>query len=251
MNRKRTRRKTMKNFNARDLRSGSLLLAVAASAVALGGCMHGAEPGTRVAGWTLIDPAQRHPILVSEEPTVLPLRVVRGSSGLSPRQRAEIVDFYAHFRAQNNGSGRILVHAPSGSPNEVAAMHAVQEIRALLESEGAGEGDINVDAYHSEGEPQPPVRLSYMKYVAEAPDCGMWPTNLGYEPANLPYPNLGCATQRNFAAQVANASDLIQPRGMTPRSSERRDVTWNKYLKGETTGSQKTDEEKVKVKGSN
>lgn len=241
----------MKDFKANNLRSGSILLAATLSAFALGGCMHGAEPGTRVAGWTLIDPSQRHPILVSEEPTVLPLRVVRGSSGLSPRQRAEIVSFYAHFRAHNSGGGRIIVHAPSGSPNELAAMQAVHEIRALLESEGAGEGDINVEAYHSEGEPQPPIRLSYMQYVAEAPDCGMWPTNLGQEPANLPYPNLGCATQRNFAAQIANASDLIQPRGMTSRSSERRDVIWNKYIKGEPTGSKKTDEEKVQVKGSN
>ncbi|MBU2583226.1 MAG: CpaD family pilus assembly lipoprotein [Alphaproteobacteria bacterium] len=241
----------MKNFKARELRSGSLVLAATLSAIALGGCMHGSEPGSRVAGWTLIEPSQRHPIMVSQEPTVLPLRINRGSSGLSPRQRAEIVDFYAHFRAQSSGGGRVIVQAPSGSPNEVAAMQAVQEVRALLESEGAGEGDINVEAYHSDGDPQPPIRLSYMKYVAEAPDCGMWPTNLAQEPANLPYPNLGCATQRNFAAQVANASDLIQPRGMTSRSSERRDVIWNKYIKGETTGAKKTEEEKVKVKSAN
>lgn len=241
----------MKNFKTRDLRSGCLVLAATISALALGGCMHGSEPGTRVAGWTLIDPAQRHPILVSQQPSVLPLQVARGTSGLSPRQRAEIVNFYAHFRAQSGGNGRVIVHAPSGSPNEVAAMHVVQEVRALLHSEGASEADINVEAYHSESDPQPPIRLSYMKYVAEAPDCGVWTSNLASEPANLPYPNLGCATQRNFAAQIANASDLIQPRGMTSRSSERRDTIWNKYIKGDPTGSKKTDEEKVKVKSSN
>jgi len=241
----------MKNFKTRDLRSGCFILAAMISAFALGGCMHGSEPGTRVAGWTLIDASQRHPILVSQEPSVLPLRVARGSSGLSPRQRAQILNFYAHFRTQDSGGSRIIISAPSGSPNEVAAMHAVQEVRALLQSEGAADSDINVEAYHTEGEPQPPIRLSYMSYVAEAPDCGVWPTNLASEPANLPYPNLGCATQRNFAAQIANASDLLEPRGMTPRSSERRDVIWNKYIKGETTGSKKTDEEKVKVKGNN
>ncbi len=241
----------MKNFQSRDLRSGCLILAATISALALGGCMHGNEPGTRVAGWTLIDAAQRHPILVSEQPSVLPLRVARGSSGLSPRQRAQVLNFYAHFRARSSGNGRIIINAPSGSPNEVAAMHAVQEVRALLQSEGAGEGDISVEAYHTEGEPQPPVRLSFMKYVAEAPDCGVWPTNLASEPANLPYPNLGCATQRNFAAQIANPSDLLEPRGMTARSSERRDTIWNKYVKGDPTGSKKTDEEKVKVKGNN
>lgn len=240
----------MKTVQTKDLRSGLLILAATVSALALAGCKH-TEPGTRVAGWTLIDPSQRHPILVSEEPTVLPLRVARGSSGLSHRQRAQVLDFYARFRAQSSGSGRIVVNAPSGSPNEVAAMHAVQEIRAILQGEGAGESDIIIEAYHTEGEPQPPVRLSFLKYVAEAPDCGVWPTNLASEPANLPYPNLGCATQRNFAAQIANPADLIEPRGMTSRSSERRDVIWNKYVKGEPTGSKKTDEEKVKVKGNN
>lgn len=238
----------MKTYQTKDLRSGLLILAVSLSAVGMAGCQH-MEPGTRVAGWTLIDPSQRHPILVSEQPTEINLSVARGSSGLSPRQRAQVLNFYAHFRANSSGNGRIIVHAPSGAPNEVAAMHAVQEVRALLESEGASGSDINVEAYHSESEPQPPVRLSFMQYVAEAPDCGVWPTNLAQEPANLPYPNLGCATQRNFAAQIANASDLIEPRGMSSRSSERRDVIWNKYVKGEPTASKKTDEEKVKIKG--
>lgn len=240
----------MTNFKSRELRSGFVVLAAAISALTLAGCKH-TEPGTRVAGWTLIDAAQRHPILVSEEPTVLPLRVARGSYGLSPRQRARILDFYAQFRTQDSGGSRIIVHAPSGAPNEVAAMQAVQEIRILLENEGAAESDILVEPYHVEGEPQPPIRLSYLSYVAEAPQCGDWPTNLAREPGNLPYPNLGCATQRNFAAQIANASDLIEPRGMTARASERRDVTWNKYIKGETTSSKKTDEEKVRVKDSN
>ena len=30
---------------------------------------------TRVAGWTLIDPSQRHPILVSQEPTTHLIRI--------------------------------------------------------------------------------------------------------------------------------------------------------------------------------
>lgn len=237
-------------LNKGKLRTGCVIAAAAFSALALAGCKH-TEPGTRIAGWTLIDPAQRHPILVSEQPTVLPIRIARGSYGLTPRQRAEILDFYAHFRAQDSGSSRIIIQVPSGSSNEVAAMQAVHEVRSLLLHEGAPEANILVEAYYAEGEHRPPIRLSYTRYIAEAPECGIWPTNLATEPANLPYPNLGCATQRNFAAQIANASDLIQPRSMTPRSSERRDVIWNKYIKGDTTGSKKNDEEKVKVSDSN
>jgi pilus assembly protein CpaD len=53
---------------------------------------------------------------------------------------------------------------------------------------------------------------------------------------NLPYPNFGCATQRNFGAQVANPADLLGPRSETARSSERRDQVWSKYVKGAATG---------------
>ena len=49
----------------------------------------------------------------------------------------------------------------------------------------------------------------------------------------MPWPNMGCATQRNLAAAVADPSDLVEPRGETPRPGERRDVVWGKYVKGE------------------
>jgi len=67
----------------------------------------------------------------------------------------------------------------------------------------------------------------------------------------LPYPDFGCATQRNFAAQVANPADLIGPRSMTPAAAERRDVVWGKYIKGESTISQKQADERSVVKGAN
>ena len=44
----------------------------------------GRDPGAHVAGWTLIDPTQRHPIMVSQQPATLNVRVARGSQGLTP-----------------------------------------------------------------------------------------------------------------------------------------------------------------------
>ena len=87
-----------------------------------------------------------------------------------------------------------------------------------------------------------------MRYVAEAPECGQWPINVAYEPNNLPMANTGCASQRNLAAMVANPADLVAPRTMTPRSGERRDVTWDKYQKGETTASQKNEDGRVSTR---
>ena len=57
------------------------------------------DEGTRVAGWSLIDPSQRHPIMVTQQPTTLSLRVASGSYGLSPHQRAQVISFLERYRA--------------------------------------------------------------------------------------------------------------------------------------------------------
>ena len=126
-------------------------------------------------------------------------------------------------------------------------MNAVRDTRYLLAKEGVADADMIVEAYHSGASANPPIKVSYLRYVAEGPECGDWSSNLASEPMNLPYPNFGCSTQRNFAAQIANPADLIMPRNMTPRSSERRDTTFDKYVKGDTSGAKKSDEEKIQV----
>jgi len=223
---------------------------VLASAVALAivGCRPG-EDGPQVAGWSIADPAARHPIMVSQKPSSISVRVARGAYGLSPHQRAQLAEFVDRYRNGDNGNSKMIISAPSGAPNEVAAMQAVAEIRHMIRAAGFDETSVSVEAYHEEKDPQPPIRISYLRYVAEAAECGRWTSNLAHEPNNLPYPNLGCATQRNFAAQIANPADLLGPRTQTPAAGERRQVVWEKYNKGDSTVAQKQSDEKVQVKG--
>ena len=75
--------------------------------------------------------------------------------------------------------------------------------------------------------------------TAQAGPCGLWPNDLGpsfdrTNNENLPYWNLGCATQRNLAAMVENPADLVQPRGETAASTSRRTFAMEKYRKGES-----------------
>lgn len=224
------------------------ITAVAAIALMATACKH-MDEGPKVAGWSLVDPSQRHPILVSQRPSTLNVNVPRGSSGLSPRQRADVLDFAARYRAADAGNSRLVVAAPSGGSNEVAAMNAVHEIRAILANEGFGESAISVETYPADAHGPAPVRVSYLRYVAEAPECGAWPTNIARDPSNVPYANLGCATQRNFAMQVANPADLLGPRTMTGRSAERRDQVYEKYIKGDVTTAKKTEDERIQTQG--
>lgn len=217
--------------------------AVLRLAVALGTCVTLAgcktpEDHNQVTGWTLTDPSQRHPIMVSQQPAKMSIRVARGSHGLSPHQRAQVVDFTGKYRAGDSGNSRLVISAPSGSANEVASMQAVAELRHLLREAGFGEDSINVEAYHEDRDPQPSIRISYSRYVAEAPECGHFPANLASGPNNLPHANLGCANQKNFANQVANPADLVAPRAMTSVAADRRDDGINKYIKGKATHSE-------------
>lgn len=225
--------------------------ATALVALLLAGCANGQDPGGHVAGWSMISPDQRHPILVSEQPANHAIRIARGSDGLSPHQRAGLGDFIGRYRGSDAGNGRLSIAVPSGSPNEISALKAVADVRDIARDYGIDESRIAVSPYRAAGDRDPAIRISYNRYVAEAPECGYWPTNIGDDARNLPYPNLGCSTQRNFAMQVANPADLLGPRTMTPALSERRDVKWEKFNKSETTVTKKDQDERASTKSEN
>jgi pilus assembly protein CpaD len=223
------------------------LAAVSVIALLVTACRLGDEPGAHVAGWTAIDARQRHPIIVSEQPANLSVRIARGSTGLTPQQRAQVADFINRYSARDAGNGRIMVAAPSGSANEVAAMHAVADLRHIVRDFGISDANLSIQPYRAGGDA--PLRIGYARFVAEAPECGGdWSTNLADDARNVPYPNLGCASQRNLAAQISNPADLLGPRTMQPGATERRDVVWDKFVKGDSTVAKKDAEEKVQVK---
>ncbi len=214
----------------------------------ISGCMP-EHRSPEVAGWAVIEPSQRHPIMVSEQPTTLPLKVPYGSAGLTPMQRAQLINFSERYRARDAGNSKLVIFAPTGGRNDVAVMEAVADIREILRDSGFDDASVTVDTFPAGGNAQPSIRVSYLKFVAEAPECGQWDTNVADDRLNLGTPNIGCASQANLAAMISNPADLLGPRTMTPRSSERRDQTWDKYVKGDSTVARKTSDERVQVQG--
>ncbi len=185
------------------------------------------------APFTLANANERHPIAVKQGEVTLDLAVYRGASGLNPSQRDELSAFLRDYKSQ--GAERLLIRAPSGGANETAALHAYDEVRRAMRSAGIDLRSVALEPYFGNGDPSAPLRLSYLQFVAEAPDCPDWSEDVGRDPQNMPWPNMGCATQRNLAAAVANPEDLLHPRGETPRPGERRDVVWGKYIAGQPT----------------
>ncbi len=221
-------------------RVGSATIAgLAVIGMALGGCVH--ADGGMTTGSIIADPAARHPILVGKRPIELRLAVGSDSYGLARDQRSELRTFIRRFK--KHGSGRLLVAAPSGTPNEVAAMTALGDVRAVLRRARIPGKAVDFRPYYAEDDPQAPLKVSYLRYAAEASDCGDWSDNIAEDASNLPFKNFGCTTQRNLAAMISDPRDLVRPRGTTPRPGERRDTVWDKYKKGETTGATKGKDE--------
>ncbi len=208
-------------------------LAVLLTGTLLGGCWN---QGPRFdAPFTLANAAERHPIKVSQDEATLDLAVSRGSSGLNRTQKGQLYGFLQEYAAR--GTTRLVVRAPTGGGNEAAARRAYGDVRAVMRQAGIPPSAVSLEPYYAGGDPYAPLRVSFVQVVAQGPDCPDWSENLARDPQNMPSPNMGCATQKNLAAMVANPEDLLYPRVSTPRPSERRDVVWGKYVKGESTGS--------------
>jgi pilus assembly protein CpaD len=181
----------------------------------------------------------RHPIAIAEGPHTIELFIGENRGGLNADQRADVLAFANTWRRESTGG--IVIDLPSGTRNEIAAASAAREARSILAAAGVPPSVIGVRPYHlADPRKLATLRLNYPTLVAEAGPCGLWPYDLGptahrEHNENVEYWNLGCASQRNLAAMVADKQDLVQPRGEVPPYTGRRTTVLDKFHRGEVT----------------
>lgn len=216
-----------------------LALMLAAGAALLAGCKTLQEPGAHMTGSVIVNPNEKHPILVAQQPTSMSLSIPAGSRGLTAGQVAQVEGFLSRFRASDAGNSKLVIAVPHGGANEPAAMRAAGQLNGLIKEAGFADNAVQVQPYGAGRGSNAPIRFSYMRYVAQAPDCGYWPGDLAHDKRNLNYHNFGCAQQANLAAQIANPADLITPRTMDASDPERRALVFDKYRQGKSPASEK------------
>jgi pilus assembly protein CpaD len=182
-------------------------------------------------------PTEQYSIEVRQHPAEI--RLAPHPGGLTPPQEDALADMAQRWRAQ--GSGLVQVQAPA--QGDMAAISATsQAARATLISLGVPAEQVQIVGYAPPPGSPPAIVVGFNAYEAVGPQCGTTFENLAVSYGNKAPQNYGCAVTANFAAQIANPGDLIQPRLMKPSDGARRSVVLDKYRKGETTSSARDDQ---------
>ena len=203
--------------NSSFLRAG-----VALTALCVAGC---ALP-------TIKDPAYtedfrvRYPITVAPEMRTLRMPYAGPGASIDPEMQAQLQQFVHEYR--NNGAGALSVSTGEGQEHVAfefaghVAELGVPRDRILLGTNAALETGSEVE-------------IGFISYKAETKPCGDWSEDVASTRQNSPFPNLGCATQNNLAAMVADPRDLMGPQPMDPGDTQRRMTVLEKYRAGEPT----------------
>lgn len=176
------------------------------------------------------DAMANHPISVVPQMASLDLSFATPAAGLLPDDEARLQRFVTAYR--DSGTGAISIEAPEGRGSEETIRYFGERLRAL----GVPEARILVGTGQTA---QGHVALSFVEYRAETAPCGNW-GDVAKTGDNLPMRNLGCASQHNLAAMVADPRDLIAPRTLGPSDASERTQMIGKYEQGQPTEATKS-----------
>lgn len=171
-----------------------------------------------------------HPITLAEVQHDLDVPIGTGERRMTTPLRDLVRGFAQDYLALSKSTVAIAV--PVSAANSSAAIAVKGEVRKVLIEAGVKSNKIVLTSYEpAQATASAPIRLSFVAVTAITGDCGQWPSDL-FGPSirdNTNWENFGCATQQNLAAQIANPSDLVAPRGMTPIDAQRRAEVINIY----------------------
>ncbi len=209
-----------------------LLLSALSAAALLGGCATPASgPQAALTTGTALDAWTRE-VKVTPEPR--DIRLAPHETGLSVGQANALEGFVgAWMKAE---AREITVRASDTGPAARGSNRVAWDARDRLISLGVPATSIRMTAFDGADDPKAPVVISFNSYVAEVPQCGSW-RNLSHSNDNRAYDNFGCAVTANMAAQLANPQDLLTPRDKQLVQGGEREGMYDKFRKGEATGS--------------
>lgn len=202
--------------------------------IALAGCMQTQEQ----IAWS----NRMHTQIVAQETTAeLKIGTVVAGEKLGMRERDAVKGFATAY--QQEGHGAVIISRPSNGPDDISAMRAAADARAVMLAEGVDQGMIAEGTYDGTGARSAPLIISYRTYEAVVPNCpdiSHWDfTDIS---SNSALPSLGCAVSVNLAAMIANPSDLVGDQPTDSADAARRMIVFSKYRQGERTSAERNND---------
>ena len=157
--------------------------------------------------------AERHPITVDQQAVTLTIPIDSTRSGLSRGDLQQLDRFVSASRTK--GYGPITVTAPAGTGRDLEANETAAAVRAALNDSGVAYADIQGASVTSSTAKE--VMVSFVRYVAQGPQCGVFDNERAARFRNLSHPNFGCSSQHNLAAMIADPRDLTRAQSTTTR----------------------------------
>lgn len=171
------------------------------------------------AGTTPIEADKLHPIGAEIQ---RPKIDVFGSTDLKRKDSETyfaVLRFVREYRRDGRGPLDIAV-APH-------ARRDLASVEAIVRETGIPARMVRV---HDRRDGSGTITLAYDRVAAVAPDeCRYWSKDVTVRAEVDPYPNFGCASQRNLANMVADPTDLVVPKAEDDRNSDRRATTYRIY----------------------
>jgi pilus assembly protein CpaD len=178
-----------------------------------------------------LTPTERYSIEVKPAPDEVQLAA--HASGLSDAQVAALTDLVARWSGGTRG--QLTIKAPEHGPDPSGVYRTATDARDFLIAQGIQASDVHIVGYDAQGDAHAPVRVGFMHYVAQGPQCGQSWSNLADVRSNREYDEFGCAVTANVAAELASPEDLLHPRAMTGPDAGRRETVITKYRTGDNT----------------
>lgn len=179
---------------------------------------------------------------VVEDTMVLEVVASEAEPGLPYYQMNRVKYFLQDYAARGKRHGPLVISVPQGSPYGVQFENGIREALNLAYEYGIK--DISRSDYDSNGSPEAPMVLAFTAYRAIAPNCpSMASVNLAGTKTNDAHPGFGCAMQANLAAMIADPADLLGTRRADPADTLRRAEVLTKYRAGQSTATERTEQE--------
>jgi pilus assembly protein CpaD len=179
------------------------------------------------------NPVTRFPVNV--EPRMMTLRIPYRAGGQLDESTNDQLQRFADDYLQH-GNGAIAISASRRFPDAPAAFAERLAAAGVPRNRILVGNEDNADTGND-------VKLTYIRYVAQATPCGDWGRDLDFTLDNLVPANFGCTTQHNIAAMVADPRDLLAPQPMGPGDAQQALSVLDKYRKGQSTVAQKTSDQ--------